>query len=102
MAALDRFNYINIFFSIAEGVLNKHTRGRNTERHVFLFDALIVLCKQNLRRASVSGPMGEFKLKEKFNIRKISVRDKEDCEGTWTWTLFLFHDLTYAKSCILI
>ena len=87
-------------------MLNKHTRGRNTERHVFLFDALIVLCKQNLRRASVSGPMGEFKLKEKFNIRKISVRDKEDCEGTWTWILFLAKlkfsmIFTYAKSCLI-
>lgn len=59
----------------------KHTRGKNTERHVFLFDALIVLCKQNLRRTSVSQPQGEFKLKEKFNIRKIEVRDKEDCDG---------------------
>ena len=83
-----RYNKNIYIFSIAEGVLNKHTRGRNTERHVFLFDALIVLCKQNLRRASVSGPMGEFKLKEKFNIRKISVRDKEDCEGMWIWTFF--------------
>lgn len=65
---------------ILDGVLNKHNKGRNTERHVFLFDALIVLCKPNLRRASVSGPQGEFKLKEKFNIRKITVRDKEDCD----------------------
>lgn len=65
---------------ILDGVLMKHTRGKNTERHVFLFDALIVLCKQNLRRTSVSQPQGEFKLKEKFNIRKIEVRDKEDCD----------------------
>ena len=50
---------------------------------MFLFDALIVLCKPNLRRASVSGPQGEFKLKEKFNVRKITVRDREDCEGKY-------------------
>ncbi|XP_052768277.1 son of sevenless homolog 2-like [Mya arenaria] len=65
---------------ILDGVLMKHTKGKNTERHVFLFDALIVLCKQNLRRASVSGPQGEYKLKEKFQIRKMEVRDKEDCD----------------------
>lgn len=65
---------------ILDGVLAKHARGRNTERHVFLFDALIVLCKQNLRRTSVPGPQGEFKLKEKFNIRKIEVKDKEDTD----------------------
>ncbi|XP_060570683.1 son of sevenless homolog 1-like isoform X2 [Ruditapes philippinarum] len=65
---------------ILDGVLMKHARGKNTERHVFLFDALIVLCKQNVRRTSVSQPQGEFKLKEKFNIRKIEVRDKEDCD----------------------
>lgn len=59
----------------------KHARGKNTERHVFLFDALIVLCKQNTRRTSVSGPQAEYKLKEKFDIRKIEVRDKEDVEG---------------------
>lgn len=70
------------FCFFTDGVLSKHNRGRNTERHVFLFDALIVLCKPNLRRASVSGIQGgEFKLKEKFNIRKITVRDREDCEG---------------------
>ncbi|KAL4237772.1 Son of sevenless 1 [Mactra antiquata] len=65
---------------ILDGVLMKHTRGKNTDRHVFLFDALIVLCKPNIRRTSVSGPQGDFKLKEKFNIRKIEVRDKEDSE----------------------
>ena len=67
--------------SLSDGVLLKHTKGRNTERHVFLFDALIVLCKQNLRRTSVSGPQGEYKLKEKFNIRQIEIKDKEDTDG---------------------
>ena len=70
-----------LLYFCLDGVLNKYNRGRHTERHVFLFDALIVLCKPNLRRASVSGPQGEFKLKEKFNVRKITVRDREDCEG---------------------
>ena len=67
---------------VSEGVLNKHTKNKSTtERHVFLFDGLIILCKQNLRRTSVTNPSGEFKLKEKFSIRKVEFRDKEDGEG---------------------
>lgn len=65
---------------ILDGVLAKHSRGKNTERHVFLFDALIMLCKQNVRRTSISGTQGEYRLKEKFHIRKIQVRDKEDTD----------------------
>ncbi|KAH3853082.1 son of sevenless homolog 2-like [Dreissena polymorpha] len=66
---------------ILDGVLLKHTRGKSTERHVFLFDGLMVLCKQNMRRTSVSTPQGEYKLKEKFPVLKLKVRDKEDNEA---------------------
>ena len=82
----------------------KHARGKNTERHVFLFDALIVLCKQNLRRTSVSGIQGEFKLKEKFNLRKMDVKDREDTDGmalvfyvmhrSLIFSLTLYHTVT--------
>lgn len=69
-------------FLIADGVLNKFsTRSKTTERYVFLFDGLIVLCKQNLRRSSVTGVQPEFRLKEKFQIRKIDVIDREDTDG---------------------
>ena len=54
-----------------------------TERHVFLFDGLIVLCKPNSRRSSVTGPVAEFRLKEKFQIRKIEIKDREDSDGMW-------------------
>ncbi|XP_037073475.1 son of sevenless homolog 2-like [Pollicipes pollicipes] len=64
---------------VKEGVLGKLGGGRKlTERHVFLFDGLIVLCKPNSRRSSVTGPVAEFRLKEKFQIRKIEIKDRED------------------------
>ncbi|KAL5007967.1 hypothetical protein ScPMuIL_013548 [Solemya velum] len=65
---------------ILEGVMNKHVRGKPTERHAFLFDSMIILCKQNLRRSSVTAPTGEFKLKEKYYIRKLEIKDRDDCE----------------------
>lgn len=63
---------------ILDGVLNKWTRSKFTERYVFLFDGLIVLCKQNVRRSTVTGVPPEFRLKEKYQIRKIEVIDRED------------------------
>ena len=56
------------------------------ERYVFLFDQLIVLCKpNNPRRDSKAGPVAEYKLKEKFLIKKVEVVDREDTEGNWSW-----------------
>ncbi|XP_043192883.1 son of sevenless homolog 2-like isoform X2 [Amphibalanus amphitrite] len=66
---------------VKEGVLGKVGSGRKlTERHVFLFDGLIVLCKPNSRRSSVTGPVAEFRLKEKFQIRKVEIKDREDSD----------------------
>ena len=64
---------------ILDGVLSKWTKSKFTERYVFLFDGLIVLCKQNSRRP-VTGVQPEFRLKEKYQIRKIEVIDREDSD----------------------
>ncbi|XP_075218882.1 protein son of sevenless-like [Lycorma delicatula] len=74
---------------IREDVLGKVTSNgrRVTERRVFLFDGVIILCKSNNKRTSVSvsAPLGssanaEYKLKEKFLIRKVEIIDKQDTE----------------------
>lgn len=62
--------------------------GRITERHVFLFDGLMVLCKSNNKRSSMSvtSTLGvnsgardqcEFRLKEKYLIRNIEIIDRD-------------------------
>ncbi|XP_076442792.1 son of sevenless homolog 2-like [Babylonia areolata] len=69
---------------ILEGVLAKQVGAKRwSERHVFLFDGLIILCKQsttNSKRISGTAPLVEFKLKEKHLIRKVDVVDREDTE----------------------
>ena len=56
------------------------------DRYVFLFDTLIVLTKQNIKRSSVTAPTGEYKFKEKIQTRRIDVLDREDHEGMQTMT----------------
>lgn len=67
---------------VLEGDLLKlgATGKKQTERHVFLFDGLIVLCKSNNRRLSVNGQIGEYKFKEKFLTRMVEILDREDTE----------------------
>lgn len=67
---------------ILDGTLGKFGPGKRlTERHVFLFDGLMIMCKQNNKRTSVvTGPVGEFRLKERYFIRKIEIIDREDSE----------------------
>ncbi|KAG1658477.1 Son of sevenless 2 [Nymphon striatum] len=50
---------------------------------LLLFDGLMILCKQNYnRRTSVSGPIAEYRLKEKYFIRKVEINDREDTDET--------------------
>lgn len=75
---------------IREGVLIKVSSGgkRCSERKAILFDGVLLLCKSNNRRTSVSvssqlvGSLSEFKLKEKLFIRKVEILDREDTEET--------------------
>ena len=74
---------------IMDGPLGKLTgisvrSGRITERHVFLFDGLMVLCKPNNKRSSITAPGNgggaqcEWRLKDKYLIRNIEIIDRED------------------------
>ncbi|XP_041468105.1 son of sevenless homolog 2-like isoform X1 [Lytechinus variegatus] len=66
---------------IMEGNVGKVHTGKNkkpnTERHIFLFDSMIVCCKVNTRR-SVSSSSPEYRFKERYYLRKIKVVDKHD------------------------
>lgn len=69
---------------VREDVLIKVSQKRLTERRVFLFDGLMVLCKptsSSRRQSSVhhaSHP--ECRLKERFFMRKVEIKDHEDTD----------------------
>lgn len=79
-----------IFFIFLDGVLMKYAKGKSIERYVFLFDGLIILCKLNIKRFFVTYFTGDFKLKEKFYIRKVEIKDKDDIEGIVYLLLMLY------------
>uniref|UniRef100_A0A671X6F0 Son of sevenless homolog 2 (Drosophila) n=1 Tax=Sparus aurata TaxID=8175 RepID=A0A671X6F0_SPAAU len=62
---------------ILEGALLR--AGAKHERHNFLFDGLMISCKANQSsRLPGSGSAAEYRLKEKFVLRKIRIVDRED------------------------
>lgn len=83
---------------ICEGLIGKVGAGKRlTERYAFLFDGLLLLCKPNSsghhghhghhrRSSAASGRDGgkdappEYRLKEKFFIRKVEILDREDTD----------------------
>lgn len=91
---------------IMEGPLSKesgqsisHRSTRLTERHAFLFDGLLVLCKPNTKRSSMSVTAAvtgrdnftstcDWRLKERFLIRNIEISDRED-QGDRTSSFYL-------------
>lgn len=64
---------------IKEGSLNvikdSGRRAQKTERHVFLLDGLAICCKPKGR-----GSIGEYRFKEKINMRKAELIDLEDAD----------------------
>ncbi|XP_058815858.1 protein son of sevenless isoform X2 [Topomyia yanbarensis] len=64
---------------IREDTLAKLSSGkRHTERKVFLFDGLLVLCKT--RRQIVPGNNYDYRLKERFFMRKVEIIDRPDTD----------------------
>ncbi|XP_059616902.1 protein son of sevenless [Phlebotomus argentipes] len=69
---------------IREDTLAKFGSGKRiTERKVYLFDGLLVLCKANTRRQTVSvgaAQSYDFRMKERFFMRKVEVIDRADTD----------------------
>lgn len=68
---------------IREDTIMKLVSGkRNTERKVFLFDGLLVLCKANTKKQTVSGATNnyDFRMKERFFMRKVDIIDRVDSD----------------------
>ena len=67
---------------LSEDMMMKVSSGKRlTERRVFLFDGLMILCKPNSRRqSSVHTNHPECRLKERFFIRKVEIVDLPDTD----------------------
>ncbi|XP_019745174.1 son of sevenless homolog 1 [Hippocampus comes] len=68
---------------IMEGTLTRV--GAKHERRIFLFDGLMICCKSNHGppRLPGAGSAAEYRLKEKFFMRKVRINDKDDKEGEY-------------------
>ncbi|XP_064148515.1 son of sevenless homolog 2 isoform X4 [Loxodonta africana] len=79
---------------IMEGPLTRI--GAKHERHVFLFDGLMISCKPNHGQSRLPGyNNAEYRLKEKFVMRKTQVCDKEDTYPNFVRTFLT----TYRSFC---
>ncbi|XP_031567931.1 son of sevenless homolog 1-like isoform X2 [Actinia tenebrosa] len=66
---------------LKEGVLGKlHPNKKYTERYVFLLDGLLICCKQNTRHSLSGQNSPEYRLKEKYFLRKAEINDLDDTE----------------------
>lgn len=76
----DMAQFCNEF--IREDAILKVSSGKRlTERRVFLFDGLMILCKPNTRRQSSIHPNHpECRFKERFFIRKVEIVDHQDTD----------------------
>eukprot|EP00062_Callorhinchus_milii_P009664 gi/632953712/ref/XP_007892573.1/ PREDICTED: son of sevenless homolog 1 isoform X1 [Callorhinchus milii] len=62
---------------IMEGTLTRV--GAKHERHIFLFDGLMICCKSNHGQPRMpGGSNAEYRLKEKLFMRKVQINDKDD------------------------
>ncbi|ETE67030.1 Son of sevenless-like 1, partial [Ophiophagus hannah] len=62
---------------IMEGTLTRV--GAKHERHIFLFDGLMICCKSNHGQPRLPGASNaEYRLKEKFLMRKVQINDKDN------------------------
>ena len=69
------------------------------ERRVFLFDCLLLCCKLSSARKDIS----EYKLREKFDLKKMHVIDTPDSEGKWSYLCYsVVLILITADSCIYL
>jgi son of sevenless len=68
------------FLTVPEGKLKvfDNRKRRLVDRYVILCDGIIIVCKQNGKRGSVTSSQGEYRLREKHLIRKVDVLDRED------------------------
>ena len=72
-----REKYSSFHCPILYVILYSDYQSQKTERHVFLLDGLAICCKQNVKR----GPVEEYRLKEKINMRKVKLIDMEEGDG---------------------
>lgn len=59
-------------------------QAQKTERHVFLLDGLAICCKTKGRSS-----IGEYRFKEKINMRKAELIDLDDADGEWVGLVLL-------------
>ena len=65
----------------SEGDLIIQEKGKDRERHAFLFDNMLILCKSTGRGRTVSSSPQDYRFKEKLLIKHLDVVDMEDTEG---------------------